>query len=435
MENNPVKERRSFRWAITIGLIIGTICVTAFAFLYKLPSVSKFEADSAGIHVEQPNGAFLSVATQNEEATAPFLKTGFEKTFFTIDSENKVIFYEYANEKFSKIETSKEIKVTLTYGKEKALVNIAILEKDGICEGYGVFTNTESVKLPYVFVKLTSNTVTKDTYEYLLYADYTIDDFYKNTKNYSSLYAFSTKDNKLEPIFSNSGATSGPNGLINESFVFIPGDFAGVSADGFYYLTDRNYAPGTAFDLYKKDSVKGAEKIVHKGVAAPYLFLVKDDVCFFTKADGEDAAGTFKLSKIGEDGIETIHTYSGSPEQYLVRGNYIVNPAAKTVCNIATGKNDGIRTNISINAVQDFTVDDSGTKIALAGTFAGNSEKLLFCNLTNDRCTTIEGADLFISNYSNLAFLDDSVYIVMPGKTSDKISNFVISWDAVFSIH
>ncbi len=435
MQNNPVKKERSFRWAITIGLIIGTICVTAFAFLYKLPSVGKFEADSAGIHVEQPNGAFLSVATQNEEATVPFLKTGFDHIFFTVNDDNSVTFYEYKNENFSKLKASTSIKVTLPQGKEKALVDIAILEKDGVCEGYGVYTDPESVKLPYIFVKLTSNNISKDKYDYLLYVDYSIDDFYKNEKSYSMLYAFNTEDNELKAVFSNKGVTSGPDGLVNDSYTLIPGNFSALSPDAFYYVTDRNYEPGKAFDLYKKAGVNDKEELVCKNLASPYLFVVDKEVCFFMRDAEKEDSNEFYLCNLTDNTPKKIRTYSGSPEQYTIRDNYIFNAAAKMLYNVENGKTYGIHTNISINTVQDFTVNADGTKFALAGTFAGNSEKLFFYNLGNDRSNTIEGADLFVSNHSNLAFLDDSVYIVMPGTTSDKITNFVISWDAIFSIH
>ncbi len=434
VETNPTLKKRSFRWPITIGLIIGTLCVTAFAFMYKLPTVYKYETDSLGTATEQPNKAFLSVATQNEKADVPYLKTGFEDTFFTIDSENAVTFYKHNGKKFSKEKHSKTIKVTLSRGDTKALIDISILERDGVSEGYGVYANPESIEFPFAFVKLRSNDISDKEYEYLLYVDYTIDDFYKNNKTYSMLYAFDTDENALKPIFSSKGATSGPDGLVDDSFILIPGDFTGTEPDGFYYLTDRNYEPDKAFDLYKKTTVSGKEQLVCENISAPHLFLIDGDVCFFMNSDTATDSSEFSLCKMKDDEPLEIRKYSGSPSQYTVRGNYIFNAAAKTLCNVATGSDDGIRTSISINTVQDFTISADGSKLALAGNFAGNSEKLFFYNLKNDRSNTIDGADLFVSNHANLAFLDNSVYMVMPDAESEKISNFVISWDAIFSL-
>ncbi len=435
MESNPAPKKRSFRWPITIGLIIGTICVTAFAFMYKLPTVYKYESDSLGTTTDKPNKAFLSVATQNEKADVPYLKTGFEDTFFTVDSENSVTFYKYNGKKFVKEKTSKSIKVTLSHGDTKALIDIAILEKDGLSEGYGVYTNPESIEFPFAFVKLINNNIIDDQYDYLLYVDYTIDDFYKNSKTFSMLYAFDTEENKLKAVFSDKGATSDLDGVVDDSFILIPGDFIGAKADALYYLTDRNHEPGKEFDLYKKTAVSGKEQLVCEGISAPHLFIVDDNVCFFMNNDTDDESNDFNLCKMKDDKPVVLRTYSGSPSQYTVRGNYMLNAAAKTLCNVETGSNEGIRTSISINAVQDFAISADGSKFALSGNFAGNTEKLFFYNLKNNRSNTIDGADLFVSNHANLAFLDDSVYIVMPDTDPDKIANFVISWDAIFSLN
>lgn len=434
MEHKPTKPKRSFRWAVTIGLILGTVCVTAFAFLYKLPTVYKYESDSLGVKTEQKNEAFLSVATLNEEAGVPYLKTGFKDTFYTVNGENEVSFHKYNGKKFVKEKTSEKIKITLSHGKSKALIDIYILTKDGFSEGYGVYTNPESVELPYAFVKLTTNNITKDAYEYLLYVDYSIDDFYKNSKTYSMLYAFDTDKNDLKAVFSDKGVTSGADGLVNDSFILIPGDFTGLEADGFYYLTDRNQEPNKYFDLYKKTDISSKEQLVCKNVCGPNLFLVDGDVCFFTNSETDSDTSEFDLCRIKDGKPSVLRTYSGSPEQYTVRGNYILNAAAKTLFNIESGSKEGIRTSISVNVVQDFAVSNDGTKFALSGNFAGNSEKLFFYNLKNDRSNTIDGADLFVSSHANLAFLDDSVYMVIPGSSSEKISNFVISWDAIFSL-
>lgn len=434
MKHNPTKPNRAFRWAVTIGLILGTVCVTAFAFLYKLPTVYKYENDSMGTLSKQSNEAFLSVATQNEEADAPYLKTGFENTFYKINSENEVEFYKYTGKKFAKEKPSEKIKITLSHRKTKALVEISVLTKDSFSEGYGVYTDPESIDFPYAFVKLTTNTISKDGYEYLIYVDYSIDDFYKNNKTYSMLYAFDKGTNKLTPVFSDKGVTSSADGFVDDSFILIPGDFTGLKADGFYYLTDRDCEPGKNFELYKKEKVSDKEQLICTDISSPNLFVVDNSVCFFMDSESSSDSSEFNLCKMKNGSPAILRTYSGSPDQYTIRGNYIFNPAAKTLFNIASGSKEAIRTSISINHVQDFTVNSDGSRFALAGNFAGNSEKLFFYNFKNDRSSTVDGNNLFVSNYANLAFLDDSVYIVIPGSSSEKISNFVISWDAVFSL-
>ena len=434
----PIKKNK-FRWALTIGLLIGTIIVTAFAFFYKLPQIYKYEKESL-VQDEGPNREVLSVATTNESSESPYLRTGFDNIFFSINNktdkngnvESKVSYYRYGKNKFSKLKPADKIKVTLSKGDEKALVSIDYLEIDGRIEGYGVYQNPKSLSFPYAFIKLTKNTLSKDDFDYLLYVDYSIDDFYRNSKTYSMIYALDTQNKEFQKVFSDKGCPVAVDEQIDDSFILIPSDITGKPADALYFLSDRDYAPGTAYDLYKKSSINSSEEIVAQGISSPNLFIINNKVCFLRESDSKE---NFDLCQLSDDGEKVLKTFSGSPIQYIFNGKYMFNPSSKALYNLENGSSKSINTTLSISAVQDFDVNSDGTKLAIAGNFAGNSEKLLFIDYAKHRFNILDNSKLFISGHSNIRFLDSSVFFVAPSESKDKVSNLVFSWDAIFSLH
>ena len=430
MGNNS-KKRNNFRWAVTIGLLIGTVCVVAFAFIYKLPKIYKYDSDTAVSQTDQPDKSFLATAEYKNSSDSPLIKTDFDKIFFSPDKEGKIEYYRYAKKKFVKIKPSDTVKVTLSKGKEKALVTIYIIENNGTKEGYGAYVNPESTLFPYAFVKLTENNITKDNFNYLLYVDYSIDDYYRNDKDFSTLYALSTKDNMLKKVISDKGAPARQN-CTEDNFVLIPDSLTTAGSDAFYFLSDRSYEPGEAFDLYRKDSVSGKEDIVCEGISSPYLPVINNQLHFFKTSQDKTE---FYFCKMTDNGPTTVQTFSGDTGKYKIKGSYMFNAATKTLYNLKDSKKKSFQTSISINGVQDFDVSKDGSKIAIAGNFAGNSEKLLFADFKAKKLNIIDSTNLFLSDYSNICFIDDSVYFLSPSEEDGKISNLVFSWDAIFSYH
>lgn len=443
--NDNTGKSKCFRWAFTIGLIFGTALIVAFAFLYdKLPTIYKYEADALNTDVEQPNLLFSSVATTNQDSDLPYLNTDFDNVFFTASNEGTIEFWEFKNDAFSKLKSSGTINISVPLTNHSAEINVELLERDGQTVGYGVYVSGQSIQDPYAFFKLTENRCEPYNFDYLLYADYTIDDFYRNDKTFNMVYGVHKDGKKAEKLISDDHIRPGRKGLLDSSYILIPDSFTSAATDGIYFLSDRNYSIDAKYDVYKKTGLTDEEQIVFSGAVLPYLYMDKNTLYVFTKMipDGktEDlnslSLETFSLISISEDEkFDAIKTFSGSPDQYFIKGNYIFSPSAKKLYSVESGRENIISTSISISGVQDFAVSSNGKKFALAGNFAGNSEKLFFYNFSSDRVQTIDGADVFFSGYPNLTFIDDSVYLLAPSQIPDKVINFVVSWNAIFSLN
>ena len=82
--------------------------------------------------------------------------------------------------------------ITLPGADEKKPVNVSLLTVDGKTEGYGVYSDKESTTYPYAFLKIVENRIT-DNYDYIVFVDHTIQDFYKNSKTYNDAFVVCEK--------------------------------------------------------------------------------------------------------------------------------------------------------------------------------------------------------------------------------------------------
>ena len=246
------------------------------------------------------------------------------------------------------------------------------------------------------------------------------------------VYALDSEKKTFQKVLSDKGRGIDLEEKIDDSFIIIPSDLTSKETNAIYFLTDRGHAPSSAYDLYRKTNVNSSEELVCENISSPNLFFIKNKLCFMK---GNDDANTFDLCELSTDGYKSVKTFSGSPNQYVFRDNYMFNPSSKTLYNLESLKSKNLNSTLSISAVQDFAVNSDGTKLALAGNFAGNSEKLLFIDFKKNRFNILDSDNLFISDFSNIRFLGSSVFLVAPNDSKDKVSNMVFSWDAIFSFH
>lgn len=408
-----------YKWSITIGIVLGTICIAAFAFLYKLPTVYKYENESMKTETHKMSTHFVENSTYNSEDTHPFLKTGFENKFYSADENGKISFYEFDGKSFKKVRESKSLDITLPGADEKKPVNVSLLTVDGKTEGYGVYSDKESTTYPYAFLKIVENRIT-DNYDYIVFVDHTIQDFYKNSKTYNDAFVYSSSAKKAKHIFP---------GTDSETSILLPTEFICERNDGFYFFASSSDKTSTDYKLYLKKSVNGKETLISDNIALPYVFTKDEKVCFFKnvlKTDNSEHT-SFELVELGNEN-KPLHVFTGTPTEYIVNGKYILNPNAKTVYSIERNEVQNIGSAFTILSVDTFAISNDGQKMAMAGTFAGNREKLLAYDFSQDELKVYNGEGLLLTGNTNITMIDDCVYFLAPAETSSKVRNYVINW-------
>ncbi len=412
-------RKKVFRWAATIGLIIGTICVAAFAFLYKLPTVYKYESDAINVKKEMP-ASLVKNSILSSEAPAPFLRTGMNNVFYSITDSGSAKYYRFDGKNFKEIKSSGSIDITLPLSEKKDSVRINLFKRGSKTEGYGVYSDKDSETYPYAFLRFEENNVT-DTYNFIVFVDYTIKDFFNNNKTYETAYALNSETGDIEAIF--------PEKAVDGEII-IPVEFMASRNDGFYFFekTEKDNGHPT-YKLYKKNSVKGSESLICEDVEFPYV-SEKDGSIYLFVNPSEDTADGFNLIKLGEED-SPIHKFSGTSEQYIIRDDCLLNKDTKLIYHVYKGELMKVRSSLIISNVQDFCVNNDGNKVIISGVFGGNKNKMMLYDFDYDTVKVYDGDVMFISENSNVTFLGDNAYFLAPAVTSSKVVNFVIPWENI----
>lgn len=410
-----------YRWAITIGIVLGTVCIAAFAFLYKLPTVYKYEKDSLKTEDSKMSAHFTEKAVYNSEDTHPFLKTSFENKFYSLDDNGKIAFYEFDGKTFKKIRESWSLSITLPGVKDGAHVAVSLLTVDGKTEGYGVYSDKESTEFPYAFLKVVENRIT-DNYDYIAFADYTINDYYKNNKTYDDAFVFSSDTKNAECICSDAGE--------NTEMTF-PTDFICERNDGFYFFSRPSDDKESGYKLFMKKTVSGKETLVSEDASLPYLFNKDGKIYFLKNVEKDDSdRRSFELTELGKEN-KPIHVFTGTPGEYIVSEKNIFNPKAKTIYSVERDKTNTMGSSFTVLAVDSFAVSKDGTRMIMTGTFAGNKDRLLAYDFSEDELRVYNGEGLLLHGNSNVTLIDDYIYLLAPAEKASKVRNYVIQWSDI----
>ncbi|NLL62886.1 MAG: hypothetical protein GX241_01380 [Ruminococcaceae bacterium] len=417
-----ITQQKVYKWSATIGLIIGTLCITLFAFFYKLPTIYKYEIDAE--KSDQIKAVYTEKALLASDDKAPFLMTSFDNIFYSFE-DKEAFFFTFKEKSFEPISIKRILQFSLPIGDGFEKVSVNMFSKDGILEGYGLYSKKKRDDAPYAFMKVVENKIT-DNADFIVFVDYTIEDFYNNSKSYDAIFVLNSKTKEIQNVFE------------NKKNIIIPIDFIKERMDGFYYFTKSE----NNFNLYKKNGINSKEILVAKNLILPHAFSIDGDIYLFTKPPivkdkkGEIVVSTeegFILAKLGGVGEDLVYNrFSGNPGKYIIKDYFVFNPENKSVFDVKNGSNQVINTTVSIFEIQDFTIDPNGERLILAGTFAGNKEKILFYDFITDKIVLVEGKTLFLSNNPNLSFIGDNVYFLSPGQTADYVTNLVIKWSDIF---
>lgn len=90
-----------------------------------------------------------------------------------------------------------------------------------------------------------------------------------------------------------------------------------------------------------------------------------------------------------------------------------------------------IGSSFTILSVDTFAMSKDGSRMVMVGTFAGNREKLLAYDFSQDDFKVYNGEGLILSGNSNATFIDDYVYLLAPAETSSKVRNYIIDWASI----
>ena len=411
-------------WTITIALLIATFFIAIFATAYKLPQIYKYEKDLAGRSTANANEVFLSKSLIEDESNCPYLSTGLSGLYYTVDFEGKINFYRFNGSEFKKVRTTDTTKVKIPNTKKEVTINFTTYNEDVI--GIGVYSGKKDKEFPYAFIKVIPNCVTEN-HDYIAFVDKTVSDYYKNDKTYEGAFAFSKKNSEIDQIFD-----------LEDGKAFIPIDLIKNRRDGFYYFSKNEDKDG--YGLYLQTTIAGKEVTISENIILPYAFCKDGDLLLLEYADvykeSLELSGDtlFILSQVTGITTDFKKEFNRDVSEYIVKGDYILNPTTKTLYDVLGDTEQSITTEISLSGVNVFAVSEGAARIALAGTIGTENDKLFFYEFATNRIEAVDGKNIFLPNNSNITFLgNDCISLLSPGSNSNYVKNIIVPWEDIFA--
>lgn len=416
-------KKLPLNWVITIAIILATLFIAIFATAYKLPQIYKYEKDLAGRSTADKNTEFLNKSLIDSEEEAPYLATGINGLYYTANFDGEITYYRFNGETFKKVRSNDSIKVKIPGTKNEVTIYIANYNSETI--GYGVFCDKKAKDNPYAFIKVIPNNITEN-HDYVAFVDKTVADYYKNDKVYEGAFAFSKKNSEVEQIFD-----------LKEGEAFIPISLIEARNDGFYFF--KKNADKDGYGLYLQTTIGGKEVIISENIILPYAFCKDGDLLLLEYASAyrdtlELSSDTiFILSQVTGITTNFAKEFKRDSAEYIIKGNYILNPTEKTLYDVLGDTEQIINTDVAFTGVDDFALSEGAAKIALAGSIGTENDKLFFYEFATDRIGIVGGQDIFLLGNSNIYFLTpDFISFVSPGSNSNYVKNIVINWEDLF---
>lgn len=321
-------------------------------------------------------------------------------------------FYEFDGGSFTEVTDVKNKTVTIEISYQPVKVKIYYIKTDKGMAGYGLFNSEQGsdVKLiSYAFIRMMKCPVSFKNAaktDYILLADLTANDAYKPNKSYSEMYSFDLESGKASAVFNQRDRTVQENGTANEGWTIFTDDSINTQSKKDLFASTRVNDTRAEEKLYCLMTVANAsEKIKSKNESATVQncvsgeFREKDNAYYcLVKTDSG-----FDLVK-NKDKKNPVHSFSGSMNDYLICGDWILNKATNEVTNFYTGDTKSLQL-VTSAPVSGLIANKDGTKFVL---FA-NGEKKQTVVLYNTESGTAQAVSdkLFNSGICNFCFADN----------------------------
>lgn len=431
-----------FKWAVTIATLVAAATLLYVSFLYNLPHKFNYAGPVANINTTQKS-IYTSLASYNKDALYPFVKTDIDNVFYVARPHKDVEFFEFSQGKFTRINGSKKMELSITCCNQKIPVNISYIIKDGKTIGYGTFVSEDSSSIyKYAFFKLCNK---PDKYvssaDLLLLVDFDDQDVFKSSKDYSEVFGINSSTLKVSKIFSVKGRSfSVIDAKLRDDFFVLDDDILKSCKSSLLFLSSRSYKQTSGIygtDIFTQTEYTDSPKLFASDILNGFVRKTDEGIIYFKNtSDQNSSKKTFSLILKDKKGKESIvKTFEGEFDKTFLRcGDYLVDKGTMTLYNLVDNT-ESVLLGISMNNLLTFAVSPDQTKVILAGNFNNGLQKLVFYDLSIKRFKSLEQQQLFFDSYPNLCFIDnDTVSYITPAKTPDlTVGNLVISWEKVFS--
>ena len=325
-------------------------------------------------------------------ADCPLMATELPNVYVSANPYGQFRFYTYTDGGFVNVTDVQEKEISVTCSHQKIPTKLYYIEQDGAKTGYGLFMTTlyeDDVRLyDYAFFHLTEMPQNYGKGDALLLVDFDEDDFACADKTYSEVFSLNLSSGKTELLTSENGRTVDNLARLRTDWAQLNDALLRFGGEKLY-LSGRNYQldSTTADVIYNADTSRTKPTWVVSGLYERYLYSDGEKL-YYVKETG-DGFETYALD--GERKETKLGAYTGSVDDYLFSGDYMLEKNTLALTCVSTGESKGKNVDLlssgeSFGNPKYFSVSPDGTKLvilfdgeqqqaALARLAAANGEK------------------------------------------------------------
>ena len=356
----------------------------------------------------------------------PMLKTDMENIFLSVHPSGIFTFYENRGGSLSVCPDTETVNVTVPCSHQNLPATLYCLERDGIFMGYGLFTTsicTEDIRLfDYAFFRATNTPEGYGDSKCLLMVDFNGNDFASDNKTYSEIFSFDPESGKTAKLTGDNGRTVDRYGRLRSDWAQLNDALLDFSANRLY-LSGRNYllSSTTADLLFIEGNTKTKPTLKVSSIYKNHMNCVDGKLYYVREADEG-----FSVCSLDANGTETVvSSYSGSVDDYILSGDYILNKNSLVLKRISTDENKADLADISEKtAYPEFmSVSKDGKKLVILCNTS--PQTVILCDISNGSSKIIRDENLFTNTCSQIQWLSENSFMTVYQKSANEYETLV----------
>lgn len=325
----------------------------------------------------------------------PMMPTDIENVFVSANPYGKFAFYDYADGTFTPCNDMQTMDIKVTCSHQEIPTTLYYLERDGKKTGYGLFLTIlyeDDVRLyNYAFFRLLSMPQGYGSGDAMLLVDFDEMDFARQDKTYSEVFSFDMATGKSQLLTSNNGRTVDQYGRLRPDWAMMNDAIYALGGQKIY-LSGRNYQikDNLADLIVNLDTSNTKPTWISTGIYKNFMHT-ENGTMYYVKPTEQG----FDLYAMTADGTETKKgAFVGSVEDYLFKGDYMLDKNTLALTCLSTGENKGTAKRGSVmNAATDFSVSPDGKKAVIL--CDGEKQAAILMDIAAGTCKECADTGLF----------------------------------------
>lgn len=324
--------------------------------------------------------SYLSLVKHEGEVKTPVFQSDVENIYYTVSTKGEVSFFEYENQKLSKVEASGSYDITVTLSHQRIPATVHYYKTETAITGFGLFTSEISeadvLHYEYAYFRLMNlPSIFAKTSSYLLLVDTKKEDFLKNDKVFEEILSYNSSTGVSSKILYDANRGIDDRGAYRNGYHLITIDSLNDINQYLHFFSARHYhleGDGRKIDIFRSgyaghNNQDNSRRALD--VADYYSRSTENGNGFYFLKNKENGFDLTLNTKLQSEDDEVIHSFSGNyDEDYLRYGKYLLEKSSYKITDLETLEEFSLSFKGQSGLKADlFAVDEASGKVFIRG--------------------------------------------------------------------